>query len=198
MKKLLSLALLLLASASSQVMAQGSITGVFNESATGTTSATVFCDPRNGFANLTDLTWRLDAGVTTGLVTFRSGDTPYAVTSATSSSGTVVYFTNTGTSVAASEHVIVYDTSAGDYYLRYTSAAATTSVTVTQSISPALTTDDKIWSVIGSVSRAVPNVNSLTAAVNIWLPQGRPTAVTLEGNTTSCAISVNGVSSPYR
>lgn len=198
MNKIQSLTLALVLCFSSFVMGQGSVVGTINVADSGTVSATVFVPAGSGFVNITDLGWRLDAGVTTGLVTFRSGDVNYASTSATSASGTVVWFANTGTAVGVGEHIIIYDESTGSYILRYTSAATTTSVTVTQAISPALTTSDRIWSVVSSVARPVPNVNSQSSAMSIWLPAMAPTAITIEGNTTACRISANGVRSAYK
>lgn len=174
--------------------AQNYVNGVINKSSTGTTSATVFIEPGDTPVEITDMRTRLDAGVTTGFVSFSIGDVAYPVTSATSSSGTVVFFTNTGTAVAAQEFVIVYDSSAGDYFLRKVTAAATTSVTVAASISPALTVDDTLWSIDSVVERPVLDTTSRTDPFGqVWLPKGKPVAVTVDGNTTACRIAISGV-----
>jgi hypothetical protein len=200
MKKLLSLALIAIVAGSSLVRGQGSVTGSFNKSATGTTSATVFVDSNGygSFANITDMSWRLDAGVNTGVVVFRYGNVPYSVTSATSASTSVVYFGNSPTAVSAGEYIIVYVSATGTYYLRSTSASTSTSVTCNATLPEALTTNDKIWSVASSMDRAIPNTNSSTSSLNIWLPAGVPTAITVDGNTTACRISVSGVRSAYK
>lgn len=184
----------------------GEVTAVYNVGATGTTSATVFIPPGSEYGNITDLAARLDAGVTTGQVIFRVGDVQYNSTSATSASGTTVWFANTGTSVAVGEYIIVYNvTSAqpsgsGTYFVRQVSAATTTSVTVSESIASALTTSDLVWGVPTSVSHPVGNgVNSTTAAIGqVWLPKGKPVAITVDGNTTACRISVSAIRSNYR
>lgn len=174
-------------------MAEGPVIGVFNQGASGTTSATVFVKPGNAFSEITDLAWRLDAGVTTGLIIIRTGEAKYDVNSATSGSGTAVWFANTGSDVASADYIIIYDESTGDYLLRHVTAVATTSVTVSESISVGLTTSDKVWLVSSSVQRAVPNTISSASALSIWLPKDAPTAITVDGNTTSCRISVSGV-----
>jgi hypothetical protein len=183
----------------------GEVTAVYNLSSSGTTSATVFIPPGSEYGNVTDLATRLDSGVTTGQVIFRTGDVQYSSTSATSASGTVVWFSNAGTSVAVGEYIIVYNvTSAqpsgsGTYFVRQVSAATTTSVTVTESIGSALTTSDIVWGVPLSVSRPAGTLNSQTASVgNIWFPKNKPVAVTIDGNTTACRISLSAIRSNYR
>lgn len=191
--------LVLLAFAPAMGWAEHEVKSVFNTSASGTTSATVFVQDRDEFALITDIAWRLDSNNTTGLIVVRPGDVRYTSTSATSSSGTVVWFANTGTAVATGEYIIILDESAGDYYLRKTIAASTTSVTVSESISPALTTSDLIWSVLGSFERPVGATNSQTVSLGaIWLPKNKPTAITVDGNTTACRISISGHRSNYK
>ena len=199
MKHLLKLLALSVALLPGFALATGEITGTFLTANNGTTSATVFVTSSSEFTSITDLGWQLDSGVTTGQVVFRQGDNRYDVASATSASGTVVWFANTGTNVSAGEYIIIYDDSLGSYLLRQTKAAATTSVTVTESIAVALTTSDKVWSVTSSSSRPVPSTTSQTVfAGPIWLPRNVPTAITLDGNTTACRLSISGVRSNYR
>ncbi len=198
MNKTLSSILSLFLLGTSLVYGQGSIEGVYDEAASGSTSATVFVKPTSAFANITDLSWRLDVGVTTGQIICRPGDVKYTSTSATSASGSTVWFANTGTGVSSGSYIIILDESAGTYFLRQVGAATTTSVTVSEAITPALTTSDIIWSVLGSYSRPVPQANSASAAVNLWFPKNVPTSITVDGNTTSCRISVSGVRSNYR
>lgn len=184
----------------SKAFAGSEIRGVFNASSSGTTSATVFVDSSTDFPQITDLSWKLDAGVTTGTITFRSGDIKYSSTSATSASGTVVWFANAATSVAVGEYIIIREN--GSYFLRQVTAATTTSVTVSESISSALTTSSLVWAVNSSTStRYAPQLATPTSpysAVSIWLPKERPTAITVDGNTTACRISVSGNYSNYK
>jgi hypothetical protein len=170
----------------------GDVVGTFQGSNSGTTSATVFVPPERAFAQVTDLSWKLDAGTSTGLVVFRPGDVRYASTSATSGSGTTVWFANTGTAVTAGEYIIIFDESAGSYLLRQVNGATTTSVTVTESISVGLTTSDQVWSVTGSFARPVSQSTSGTSAMSVWLPENKPVAITVDGNTTACRISTFG------
>lgn len=190
-KLMLTLALALFAGVS--VHGEGFVMGPVNKSASGTTSATVFVEGGNAPVEVTQIATRFDAGVATGLVVVQSGDAQYQSTSATSATGSVVWFTNTGTAVAVGESIIIYDESLGDYYLRKVSAATTTSVTVYSTIAPALTLLDTIWSVDSNVE--IPaGVTSQTGGLGrIWLPSGRPTALTVDGNTTACRIAVSGI-----
>lgn len=177
---------------------QSPVDAIIDEGATGTASATVFINEGTSNVNITDLSWRLDAGVSTGTVDFRIGDNRYNVSSATSASSTQLWFANTGTTVAVDSFVIIYDVSAGDYFLRKAVAATTTSITLNVSLSPAITTSDLVWNTRGTISKAVANTVSTSTAYNIWLPANVPTAITLDGNTTACRISVSGVRSNYR
>lgn len=170
------------------------VNGPVNKSASGTTSATVIVEGGNAPVELTDVGFRFDAGVTTGLLVVQSGDAQYDVASATAASTSIIWFTNTGTAVAVGEYVILFDESTGDHYLRRVNAATTTSVTVQASIGIAQTILDKVWSVDSTVERPVTGNPSATSNVGrVWLPAGRPTALTVDGNTTACRISVSGV-----
>lgn len=198
LKVILGLALLPL-----MAMADSEVDGTFNAGATGTTSATVFLSPSTTFQNITDLGWKLDAGVTTGNVQFRIGDTRYAVNSATSGSGTVVWFANTGTPVVSQEYIIIFDDNVGTYLLRQVQVASATSVTVSESISVGLALQDLVWSVGNGGSgfaRPVPNSVSQTVMGpgSIWLPKQVPVAITLDGNVTACRISVSGIRTNFR
>lgn len=198
LKVILGLALLPL-----MAMADSEVDGTFDAGASGTASATVFLSPSTTFQNITDLGWKLDAGVTTGNVQFRIGDIRYAVNSATSGSGTVVWFANTGTPVTSQEYIIIYDESVGTYLLRQVQVATSTSVTVSESISVGLTVLDLVWSVgNGGAGFARPIPNSVSQTVmgpgSIWLPKQVPIAITLDGNVTACKISVSGIRTNYR
>jgi hypothetical protein len=183
----------------SSLMAQSAIVGTFNGSSSGTTSCTAFVDQTaDGFAQITDLNWKIDAGCTTGFIAFRSADTRYSSTSATSASGSVAWFDNAGGDIAAQDYIIIYDSSARAHYLRKVTVAATTSVTVSEAITPALTTGDYIYSVNTAVERPIQVQSTTAAACSIWLPRGKPVAITLDGNTTACRLSFSGVKSPSK
>jgi len=176
---------------------QSTASDVINKSATGTTSATVVVPEGNDFVNVTDLAWRLDAGVTTGFIGINIGQSRHPITSATASAASVLYFDNAGTDVAALDYIIFFDKSTGSYYLRRTTAAATTSVTVGSSISvTTVVNDDAVWSTQDIVQKPVVNTTSATGAsgsLNVWIPAKVPAAFTIDGNTTSCRISLSGV-----
>ncbi len=198
MKKLTLILLALFGFLPAMVKADDEVMGTFANASSGTTSATVFIKPSKTFQNITDLAWKLDSGVTSGFIAFRYGEVKYAMSSATVGSGTVVWFANANTNVAVDDTVIIYDESTGDYLLRTVRAATTTSVTVTESISIALTTSDQVWSVNAPNARPVAAINSFASAVSIWLPKDVPIAVTVDGNTTACRISVSGVKTNHR
>jgi hypothetical protein len=181
---------------------QSVVSDVFNSSASGTTSATVILPESNDFGNVTDLAWKLDAGLTTGFVAIQAGQNRHPVTSATASAASVLWFNNVGNDssgfdVSAYEYLIFFDKSTSTYYLRRTNAAATTSVTLQASISvTTVVTDDAVWSTYAAVEK--PIIGSTSATVgsglgNIWIPAKAPTAFTIDGNTTACRISVSGV-----
>ncbi len=198
--KVMALSLLVIAQGISSANAED-VRGVVNKSATGTTSATLIVEGTADPVELTDQSWRMDASVTTGLIAFRSGDVRYPVTSATSASSTQLWFANTGTAVAVGDYVIIHDVSDDSYILNRAAAATTTSITVQSTISPAITTSDNVWSVNDNTGseKPIPATASATSSFgSIWLPAGRPTAVTIDGNTTSCRISVSGVRSPSK
>jgi hypothetical protein len=191
MKKILLLATALIASAYSAQSAEF-ITSTFSDTADGTRSATAFVPKAGGLAHITDLAYRLDAGLTTGTVDIRRGEREIAISSATSGTGSVLWFDNDPTATSVGEYVIFWDDSAAAYFLYKCSATATTSITVLET-APITTTSDKVYPCSATVRRHAPAVvsNSL-GSCDIWLPSDMPTALTLDGNTTSCRISVNG------
>jgi len=170
------------------------ITSVFNTSANGTASATVFVPRGAGIAHITDVSYDLDTLVTTGTIDIHQAESEQSITSATAS-GSVLWFDNdTPTHVAALEYVIFYDVSTNTYYLYRTTASAATSVTIQETLSAATTTADKIYPCKAVSRRHAPNVVSSTLGVaDIWLPSDLPSALTLDGNTTSCRLSISGV-----
>lgn len=182
--------------------AQGAVSSVFGESASGTKSATVIVKPGKEPGVVTDLTWEVDTGVTTGSVDIRLGKKRFAVASATSGSGTVLWFTNSGTQVAADDFVIFHDVSVGTFTLHRVQASTATSATVYETVSVATTTDDLVYSLLSVLRRpARPVTTSGTtgpAAVEIHIPADLPSAFVIDGNTTSCRINVNGVRSPHK
>lgn len=170
------------------------VESVFNDGASGTTSATVFVPAGNGVAEVRDLAWRLDSGVTTGFISQHVGQRKYAITSSTASSASVLWITNSDTGVANGEFIIFLDESAGDYYLRRVSAATTTSITISASIAITTTTSDVLWSTLAFVEKPVASTVSLTGApASLWFPALVPSALVIDGNTTACRISINGV-----
>ncbi len=193
LKKLIGLAVLTLGV---NAYANEAIDAVINASATGTTSATAFIPAADGVANITDLGFRLDANVTTGTLGIRQGQKRFSVTSATSASGTQLWFDNSGGDVSALEYVILRQGTT--YTLVRAKAATTTSITLDATLSPATTTSDYVWSTFPTVERPVATTTSATAALSLWLPANVPTALTVDGNTTSCRISASGVRSIYK
>lgn len=167
-----------------------------NEGATGTTSATAYIRAGStDVVKLTDVAWKVDSANTSTTINIRQGKKRFAVTSATSASGTVLWFDNSASSIAAGDYVIYDDTSAAQLYVWRTSAAATTSVTVNGTITPATTTSDYVWALQSTIYRPAPD-NTVSGTVmlgEIYLPGQAPTALTLDGNTTSCKLSVSGV-----
>ena len=181
---------------------QGAVSSVFGESASGTRSATAIVKPGKEPGIVTDLTWEVDSGVQTASVDIRLGEKRYAVASATSGSGTVLWFTNSGTAVAADEFVIFHDVSVGTYTLHRVQSATATSVTVYETVSVATTTSDFVFSLLDVMRRpARPVTTSGTtgpAAVDIHIPADLPSAFIVDGNTTSCRVNVNGVRSAHK
>lgn len=192
------LSLLALVALSLQAFGQGSVDAVFNVGATGTTSATAIVPAALGTGQITDLATRLDAGLTTGTIEIRNATTRKAVTSATSASGTQLWFTNTGTAVGVSSYVIYFNAAAGSYTLVKALAATTTSITATAAITPATATTDFVYPLAAVVSRPVSTATSTSTPASIWIPSGMPAALTLDGNTTACRIAVSGVRSEYK
>lgn len=169
------------------------VKSTFGASADGTTSSTVFAPKASGVGQITDLAYRLDSGLTTGTVDIRRAESEQSISSATSTTGSVLWFDNDPTLVSLAEYVIFYDDSAGSYFLYRCTATAATSITV-QETAPVTTTSDKIYPCMATVRRHAPAVVSNTMGNNnIWLPSDLPSALTLDGNTTSCRISVSGV-----
>lgn len=176
--------------------------GSFNESATGTKSATAFVPSGLGDGEITDLSWRLDNGVSSGFVSMKTGRAKFVSTSVTGASGTVAWFSNAGTQVAAGDYIIIEDVSSysSNLALFRVLVATTTSVTTDSTITPALATNDLIWWVPASQvsEKAVANTVSNTGSVAIWCPGAGPTAVTIDGNTTACRIQISGVRTKYK
>lgn len=164
----------------------------FNSSSSGTTSATAFVPNGDSVAEIRDLSYRLDSSNTTGFIGQYVGQRQYAVTSSTAASATVVYFANADTGVAASEFIIYLDADTGTYYLRRVSAATTTSVTLYSSLPITTATSDKVWSCLATVERPVSAVSATGGMTSIWIPANVPAAMVIDGNTTSCRISVSG------
>lgn len=168
------------------------VDSAFNSSATGTTSATVFVPKGIGPADVRSLAWRIDANVTTAFVGQYIGVNQYSITSSTASAATVLWFANAGTAVTAGSFIIFYDDSATTYFLRRVSAATTTSVTLNTSIAVTTTTSDLVWQTT-QVNMPVGVISGTSGGFpGLWLPTGFPTALVIDGNTTSCAISVSG------
>jgi hypothetical protein len=191
-KKILASLLGLALSFSAQ--AEQFVNGTFSDTADGTKSATAFVPKGSGFANITDLSYKLDAGLTSGTVDIRRAEAECAITSATSGSGTVLWFDNDPAQTAVGEYVIFLDVSLNTYTLHRVSVAGTTSITVLDTVSVATTTSDKVYSCLPTIRRHAPSVvSSVQGTANIWLPSDLPSALTIDGNTTSCRISVNGV-----
>jgi hypothetical protein len=191
MKKILSLVLGL--AFALNVQAQQFVVSTFADSEDGTRSATAFVPKSAGFGQITDLAYKLDAGITTGTVDIHRGEREIAVNSATSGTGSVLWFDNDPTAVSALEYLIFWDDSAKTYFLYRATVATATSITI-QETAPITTTSDKVYACSAVVRRHAPNVvsNSL-GACDIWLPSDMPSALTLDGNTTSCRIAISGV-----
>lgn len=187
MKKLIALLAITLAGLAQAAQFEGA---TFAESADGTTSATAFIPKGDGLVHITDLAYRLDGGLTTGTVDIRRGEVERSVTSATSAS-TQIWFDNDPTIVSGAEYVILFDDSANTYYLYRCVTTAANSISV-QETTVATTTSDKLYSCRATVRRHAPIMSNSTGAVDIWLPSDLPSALTIDGNTTSCRISVGG------
>lgn len=169
------------------------VSSTFGDSEDGTKSATAFVPKAIGPACVTDLQYALDQGVTTGTVDIQRAESETSVNSATSGTGTVLWFDNDPTKVSSAEYVIFWDDSAATYFLYRCVTTAATSITI-QETAPITTTSDKIYPCLPTVRRAVTNPKSNTMGTSaIWLPSDLPSALTIDGNTTSCRISVNGV-----
>lgn len=166
---------------------------VFNSSATGTTSATAFVPVGEPIGMVSDLSYRLDSTVTTGFIGEYVGARQYLITSSTASAASVLWFDNSGGGVAAGSFVIFLDHNTQTYFLRRVSTAATTSCTLYASIAVTTTTQDRLWLCSTAVERAVVASNSSTGGVaQLWIPASMPAAIVIDGNTTSCRISISG------
>ncbi len=169
----------------------------FNSSSSGTTSATTFVPVGGQIAEVRDLSWRLDNSNTSGFIGQYIGQRKYAITSSTASAATVLFISNDSTGISAGEFVIFLDGSSGTYFLRRVSAATTTSITVAASIAVTTSTvDDYVWSCLPTVEKAVIANSQTGGMVSIWLPASVPAAFVIDGNTTSCRISISGYRGP--
>jgi hypothetical protein len=174
------------------LQAQQFVAGTFSDSEDGTRSATAFVPKAAGFAHITDLAYKLDAGVTTGTIDIHRGEREIAVNSATSGTGSVLWFDNDPTAVSALEYVIFWDDSAAAYFLYRATASASTSITI-QETAPITTTSDRVYPCSAVTRRHATNtVSNSLGACDIWLPSDMPSALTLDGNTTSCRIAISG------
>ncbi len=187
--------MLLVAFVLSSIQASYGLTeSVFNTSSSGTTSATVFVPVGGSIGEIQDLSWRVDAGVNSAFIGQYIGQRKYAITSSTASAASVLWFSNDSSGVAAGEFLIFLDGSTGSYFLRRVSAATTTSVTLYSSIAVTTsTTDDYVWSCLPTVEKPVAQSGSSTGGLaSIWIPASMPAALVIDGNTTSCRISISG------
>lgn len=195
MNKFLSLALFV-ALGISQAFGQATESTILAGN-TGTTSATVFVPTGTSAAEIRDIAHRLDNGVTTGTIDIRTAKSRSVVTSATSASQSVLWLDNDPTLVSVGDYVIFEDadSTTTPMYLFRAKASASTSITVQETIGVATTTSDNIYPLRAAVRRPAQPNHSPTANphVSIWLPAGFPSALTLDGNTTSCSIAISGV-----
>lgn len=189
MKTILGIIGLLAAFAVGSVNAQDS-QGTFVVGTNGTTSATAIVPPAAGLAIVTDLVAVPDAGNTSSTVKIRTGKARKAVTSATTA-GTTVWFSNTGTNLTSQGYAIVHETAANTLMLVKVASATATQVQVYETL-PNLDTSDYIYPLNVAVPRGALTSWTASGPVNIWLPANLPSALTLDGNTTSCRISVSG------
>lgn len=189
MKTILGIIGLLAAFAVGSVNAQDS-QGTFVVGTNGTTSATAIVPPAAGVAVVTDLVGVPDAGNTSATVNIRTGKARKAVTSATTA-GTTVWFSNTGTNLTSQGYAIVHETAANTLMLVKVASATATQVQVYETL-PNLDTSDYIYPLNVAVPRGALTSWTASGPVNIWLPANLPSALTLDGNTTSCRISVSG------
>lgn len=170
------------------------------EGNTGTTSATVIVKPGTGAVELKDVAYRIDAGNASATIDIRVGKGRLSINSATASSGTVLWFDNDPTAVSTSDYLIFEDVSEGTYQLNRAVSTATTSVTVLTATGVATTTDDRVYTLASRVRRPAPErtASSSIGQTSIWLPANLPSAITLDGNTTSCQISLSGTRSNFK
>jgi hypothetical protein len=146
------------------------------------------------------LSYKLDGGVTTGRIAVYPGKQQVAVTSATSASQSVIWFDNSNSIVGTGDYLIFNDVSEGTYTLIRVSVKATalTSATVQDTISVAMTTSDLLFTTSGRFIRHAPQMttSSTVQPLNgIYLPANLPSAVSIDGNTTSCSVFISGTRS---
>lgn len=199
MKKLLNkLVLLIGLGLAASAFADGDIDRVFNTGSTGTTSATAIVSPSDSPMQVTDLVWDLDNTVTTGTVDISIGNRRLAVSSATSGSGSVIWFDNSQSLVASGDYLIAV-VAGTSTLVRTKGTVATTSATIQETLA-AMATTDALWTTATRIRRNAPDLttSSTLAPVSIWLPANVPAAFTIDGNTTACKISLSGVRSAYK
>lgn len=171
------------------------IDSIINDGNTGSASATVVVKPARGWGHITDLNTRVDANNTSATVDIRQGVEQLAVTSSTSGSGTVLWFANSSpTRVAVSDYLLFNDVSAKTYTLLRTTAVTSTSATVETTISVALSTSDFLYTLASRIRRPITqgNASQTSGLANIYVPANMPSVLTIDGNTTSCQISISG------
>lgn len=189
MKTILGIIGLAVAFVAASVNAQDN-QGTFVVGTNGTTSATAIVPPAAGAAIVTDLVAATDAGNVSATVQIRTGKVRKAVSSATTA-GNTVWFTNTSTNLAVQGYAIVHETGANTLLLVKVASATATQVQVYETL-PNLDTSDYIYPLNVTVPRGANMSATVMGPVNIWLPANLPSALTLDGNTTSCKLSVSG------
>lgn len=187
-KLVLLVAFLLVGIQASYAMTESS----FNSSSSGTTSATAFVPVGEQLGMVSDLSVRLDNSVTSGFVGQYIGVRRYLISSATAASASVLWFDNGQSGVTGSSFIIFLDQSSGSYFLRRVSVATTTSCTLYSSMAIATTTLDSFWLCGTTVEKPVLSTSNTGGLVNIWVPASCPAAFVIDGNTTSCRISISG------
>lgn len=172
------------------------IIGIVNESASGTTSSTIYIDQGSGgIVQLTDIGTKVDSGNTSATLSIQTGKARYAVTSATAATGTALWFDASNAGVSIGDYILHDDASAGTLTIYRLSAVATTSAT-TMSTLPVLATADNVWTLRAAVTRpAFDSATSGTIATigTMNLPGREPSVLILQGNTTACRLSVSGI-----
>lgn len=178
------------------VKAETGAMSTIQEGSTGTVSATVYVRPSDGNAHITDVSYKIDAANTSPVIAVYPGQKRFLVSSPTATSGTqTIWFDNSSSAVAQGDYVILSDVSTINNYLYRAVAVSSTGVQVGVTLSAATTTSDILYTTKGRLLRPTsPQPNSTTIApVDIWLPSGVPSAIAVDGNTTSCSIFISGV-----